>query len=242
MGLREQLAQFFYPRICASCEALCNEPLSFCAVCARTLKRIVGPICSRCGLPLAGTPGPSLICGSCLAYPPAYDRARAAFVYAQNDSASALARALARFKYGRLTTLAAALGELLRYSCPVDPFAYDWIIPVPLAPQRLRWRGFNQSVLLARAIASRHQILPDALQRVRDTPPQAQLGRRERVHNLRGAFCVAPRSNAAVMGRRVLLVDDVVTTGATAHECALNIRRAGAEKVDVLALARVTLL
>ncbi|GIW45713.1 MAG: hypothetical protein KatS3mg077_2995 [Candidatus Binatia bacterium] len=173
--------------------------------------------------------------------PPAFDRARAAFIYRHDDHSSALPRAIARFKYGRIPSLAGPLAELLRYGCPWNPSDYDWLAPVPLSLERLRWRGFNQSLLLARYLSSGTHLAPTLLERVRATLPQAELGRRERQANVRGAFRVQRDFAARINGAAVLLVDDVMTTGATAHECSVALRKAGAAKIDVLVLARVAL-
>jgi ComF family protein len=130
------------------------------------------------------------------------------------------------------------LACLVSRRCPHPP-EYDLLIPVPLHAARLRWRGFNQSLLLARELASAWQMSanPFVLRRCRSTPPQVGLDERARRRNVRGAFEVADR--ASVKGRAVLLVDDVFTTGATVNECAVTLRRAGARYVDVLVLARV---
>jgi ComF family protein len=144
---------------------------------------------------------------------------------------------LQRFKYGRDVTLAPVLGALLVERCPL-PVDHDLLIPVPLDLERLRWRGFNQALALGRILAARrHRPLhPMALRRCRITPPQVGLNEAERRRNIAGAFAV--RDRAAVRGRTILLVDDVMTTGATVDECAKTLRRAGARRVDVLVLAR----
>jgi len=215
--------------------------LAFCPRCARNVQRIVPPICRCCGLPVAAAGSADILCGDCLSEPPAFGRARAAFVYAHNDEGSPIARALARFKYGRIVSLAGPLGSLLRYAGPLDAFAYDWLTPVPLSLERLRWRGFNQSLLLAHALNT-GTVAPALLERSRPTRAQAELRKKDRRGNVRGAFRVRAGAESLVRGARILLVDDVLTTGSTANECALALRRAGARVVDVLALARVTLL
>jgi ComF family protein len=122
--------------------------------------------------------------------------------------------------------------------CPLQ-VDHDMVIPVPLDLARLRWRGFNQAAMLARSLAARHRRpwQPMALSRCRSTPPQVGLNVEERRRNVAGAF--AMRHGAAVRGRTVLLVDDVMTTGATVNECAKTLRQAGgATRIDVLVLAR----
>ncbi len=144
---------------------------------------------------------------------------------------------LHRFKYERDVTLAAPLGEFLIANCPL-PVEHDMLVPVPMDVKRLRWRGFNQSAMLARRLG-RHVGRPvplRLLQRCRITPPQVGLGEQERRRNVAGAFAV--RDPGAVRGKGILLVDDVMTTGATVDECAKVLRRAGATRVDVVLLAR----
>jgi len=156
------------------------------------------------------------------------------------ETQSPLAVALHRYKYARDVTFGRWLGELLADRCPLT-IDHDVIIPVPLHVERLRWRGFNQALLLARPLARRYRIPVDPflLRRVRPTPPQVGLSEAERRRNLVGAFAV--RDAAALRGRQILLVDDVYTTGATVDACARALRRGGAKRVDVLVLAHAVL-
>ena len=168
--------------------------------------------------------------------PPHFDRARACALY-RADRRSPLIDALHRFKYGRDVTLAPVLGAYLTEHAPLT-IDHDLLVPVPLDLERLRWRGFNQAAALTRVLAarSRRRWDPLALRRCRATAPQVGLGEDERRRNVARAFAV--REPTAVRGRTVLLVDDVMTTGATAEECAKAMRRAGARRVEVLVLAR----
>ncbi len=241
MSLWTRLGEFFYPCVCLSCERLVGHSFPLCAKCSSSLKPVARPYCSRCGLPLAGTAAREVLCGECLRHPPAFDRARAAFIYNQFDHTSALARAIARFKYTRKLALGSGLAELLRHGCPLDPFYYDWITPVPLTLERLRWRGFNQALALAHSLGDRKQVAANLLERTAGNTPQAGLGRRERLTNVRGAFRVRESCRAQVSGAKILLVDDVMTTGATVNECSVALKRGGAQTVDVLVLARVIL-
>ncbi|MDX2171374.1 MAG: ComF family protein [Deltaproteobacteria bacterium] len=144
---------------------------------------------------------------------------------------------LQRLKYGRDISYAGILGRYFCAHLPV-PVDHDVIVPVPLHRRRLRWRGFNQSALLARSLAAHTQRAVElrALMRVRATPPQVGLGERDRRRNVARAFAV--REPEHLRGRSVLLVDDVMTTGATVNECARVLRRAGATRVEVVVLAR----
>ena len=203
------------------------------------------PLCLVCGAPLGRTDDDER-CGHCDAAPPAFDSARAITRYRSGadgsgtDGSSAVAALLRRHKYGLDQSLGRALAEYLDAAPALDADAYDVVIPVPLHRSRLRWRGFNQAALLGAALARRLNCPLDVTSagtRVRSTPPQTARDRAQRARNVRDAFAV--RRPARVAGRRVLLVDDVMTTGATADECARVLRAAGAQRIDVLTLARV---
>jgi len=148
---------------------------------------------------------------------------------------------ISRFKYHGASRLAKPLSTLLsEYKDPELPFSeFDLILPVPLHPQRLRRRGFNQSLLLARRVSRHHSIALDfkSLQRIRHTQPQTELSGAQRQKNIRGAFEV--RNPFVIEEKRLLLIDDVFTTGATVQECSKVLLKAGAKRVDVLTLARV---
>lgn len=176
-------------------------------------------------------------CPACFRHPPAFATARAAALYLPVAAGlNPLAAAVHALKYRQRRVVAGALATLLaeRY-----PFSADaLLVPVPLHPARLRSRGYDQAVLLARGLARRRGLAmsPRALQRTRPTPAQAALRARDRLHNLRAAFAV--RSAARVAGRRVVLIDDVLTTGATADACARVLVAAGASRVDVYTAGR----
>jgi ComF family protein len=195
------------------------------------------PLCTVCGLPFRG-PGDDHLCSRCLSAQPHFVRARACTTYDRLEQREApVTRLLHRFKYTPDVTLAPTLGSLLA-DCRLLPGPYDVVIPVPLHSDRLRWRGFNQALLLAQPLARRRnlRIEPFALTRTRPTRPQVGLNDRERHKNIAGAFAV--HDPGAVRGLSVLLVDDVYTTGATVNECARALRAAGVRKVEVLVLAR----
>ncbi len=203
------------------------------------MSRLRPPLCLVCGAPL-GAADEDERCGHCHAAPPAFDSARAITRYRSGaDGSSTVATLLRRHKYGLDQSLGRALAEYLDAAPALDAEAYDVVIPVPLHRSRLRWRGFNQAALLGAALARRLNCSLDvaSLARVRSTPPQTARDRAQRTRNVRDAFAV--RRPSRVAGRRVLLVDDVMTTGATADECARVLRAAGARRIDVLTLARV---
>ncbi|MBX3023391.1 ComF family protein [bacterium] len=228
------VVDFLYPPRCPAC-GVRTASIAFCAPCREPIQLPRSPLCTTCGLPFAGV-GPDHRCTTCRTHPPRFRQARARAAVDRRER-SPLIEALARFKYGRDITLAPVLSTLLAESPPM-PLAHDVIVPIPLHSDRLRWRGFNQAVPLARALGRvcGQPVELLALVRTRPTPPQVGLGAGDRRRNVRGAFAV--RYPERVQGRTVLLVDDVMTTGATAHECARVLQRAGARAVDVVVLAR----
>lgn len=206
---------------------LCDAPTTgtwACKECASELPYLPRARCAVCAVPLAS----GATCGACLERPPAFDGIFAVLAY--DFPVDALIHA---FKYGGRLELAPALGEA--FAAAGAPAA-DVLVPMPLAPRRLRERGFNQALELARFVSRRHgiPILPGACRRVSDTPPQAALPWRERARNVRGAFVC----DTALNGLRVAVVDDVVTTGATLNEIARTLREVGAVSVVGWALAR----
>lgn len=179
-------------------------------------------------------------CAACHASPPHFSAARAITRYrAEDEDAAPVPSMIRRHKYGRDQSLTYALAECIRDPLPLPGGDYDLVIPVPLHPARLRWRGFNQAALLGLTISRRMQrpLEADTLIRIRATPSQTANDRRERYRNVRDAFVV--KRPEKIAHRRVLLIDDVMTTGATVDECARTLLTAGARRVDVLTLARV---
>ena len=222
------------PPRCPACRDIVDGDGRFCADCWRGLAFITAPQCARCGTPFDHDRGPGAECGACLAQPPRFTSARAALAYGGPARSVLLA-----LKHGDRLYLAAMMADhMTRVAGPVlVPGAL--LVPVPLHRWRLWRRGFNQAALLAQALArqSGADIDLTALVRVRATPPSVGMGRAARAANVRGAFrVVAP---ARIRGRDIILVDDVLTTGATVDACARHLRRAGARSIHVLTFARV---
>ncbi|MCK4389529.1 MAG: ComF family protein [Desulfobacterales bacterium] len=207
----------------------------FCESCRKGITPIASPYCSRCCLPFVSREGDNHTCSECLLEKRHFRRARAFGVYE-----GCLMEAIHRFKYGKKTSLSRPLSALARETFFQfwDTNTVDVLIPVPLHVKRLRERGFNQAHLLIRRWAKQEGIPFDALtlSRSRWTEPQTTLSRPERQKNIKGAFSL--RSVEKIKGQKILLVDDVYTTGATVNECARVLMKAGAEFVDVLTLAR----
>ena len=225
------------PPSCLACYAPVGTAGALCADCWSRISFIGRPCCARCGLPFAIEAAEGAVCGACARAPPVYDRARAAFLYEGTGRELILA-----FKMADRSWLAPRLATWLhRAAAPLLPDA-DVVVPVPLHRWRLLARRFNQSAVLAALMARRADaaMVPDLLVRTRRTPPQTRLSGPERRRNVRGAFAVRPTRAPLVAGRSVLLVDDVLTTGATVSACARALRKAGAARVDVATLARAT--
>ena len=211
-------------------------PAGLCGTCWAKLTFLEGALCARCGFPFSYEQGPDMLCGACLADPPAYRRGRAALSYDETSRPLILA-----FKHGdRLEGVGLFAAWLARAGA--DLLAdNDMIIPVPLHWTRLFSRRYNQAALLALGLGKRSGLkaAPNLLVRSRRTPSQGGLGRAGRRDNMRGAFRLRPRYAEVVRGARILLVDDVMTTGATVDACARTLLQAKAASVDVLCLARV---
>ena len=222
------------PPRCPGCRVIVADDGRFCLDCWQQLRFITAPLCARCGAPFEHDLGPAAECGQCLAQPPRFTTARAALVYGGPARTVLLA-----LKHGDRQHLARVMApHMLRAAGEMlDPDVV--LVPVPLHRGRLWRRGFNQAALLAQALArlSGAPVAVDALQRVKPTPTSQGMGRKARAANVRGAFRVADRDR--IRGARVVLVDDVLTTGATADACARLLRRSGAREVHVLTFARV---
>jgi ComF family protein len=224
------------PPLCPSCREPLGDGIGLCAACWSKLSMIEPPYCARLGIPFAYDPGPGLLSMEAIADPPAYDRARAAVRY--DDIARALVHA---FKYGDRLDLAPLMGRWMARAGRELLDGADALAPVPLHWQRLWARRFNQSAALAGEISavSGVPVLHTGLKRVRATAQQVGLSKSERAENVQGAFRVPADGKAGVNGRRLVLVDDVLTSGATVDTCARALLRAGAAHVDVLVFARV---
>ncbi|MDD9798531.1 MAG: ComF family protein [Alphaproteobacteria bacterium] len=229
---------FFLPPRCATCDIVLARAPALCGQCWSKLDFIDGPICNRTGAPLPFDLGPQTISLNAMRHPPAYHHARAALYY--TDTARVLIR---RFKFHDRPELANLMVPwLLRAGEKLLAHA-DIIMPVPLHWTRLFGRRFNQSAELARKLADLTGIdmQVEWLRRTRRTPQQIGLTRADRRKNLRGAFTVPKKYYRFLRGKQVVLIDDVMTTGATVEACAKVLRRVGVAQINVLTVARVVL-
>jgi len=224
------------PPLCPACRAPLGDGMGLCADCWAKLSFIEKPFCARLGIPFTYDPGPGLLSMEAIASPPAYDRARAAVRY--DDIARALVHA---FKYGDRLDLAPMMGGWMARAGSELTREADALVPVPLHWRRLWSRRFNQSAALAGSLSQicGLPVLYETLKRTRPTAQQVGLSKPQRAENVQGAFRVPPERRPEVAGRRLLLIDDVLTSGATVDTCARALLRAGAQHVDVLVFARV---
>lgn len=243
-GLAGGLLGLALPPTCISCGRVTGAAGALCGPCWGRLAFITAPICDRTGTPFAFDAGAPQLSPEAVEDPPAYDRARAAVLF--TDVARDLVHNL---KYADRMDLAAPMARLMAQAGRELLTQADLIMPVPLHPLRLWQRRFNQAALLARHISACHaatssdgsspQLRCDLLKRRRATRSQTTLTRAERRANVDRAFAVPPFAMPEIAGRRILVVDDVATTGATLNACATVLRRAGAAQVDALTFARV---
>jgi ComF family protein len=229
-------ADFLFPPTCAACGAPVGEANAVCPTCWRKLDFITAPLCPVLGIPFAVEIGPGALSAEALANPPPFDRARSALRY--NDTA---ARLISSLKYGDRTDLTRLCARLMVGAGAELTNGGAVLMPVPLHWSRQLSRRFNQSLLLARAIAAETglSLMPDGLRRQRRTRHQVGLSASERERNVAGAFAAHPGLAERLNGRRALVIEDVITTGATVYALARALRRAGVEHIDILSFARV---
>ena len=227
------------PPNCLLCGTEVSQERGLCSKCWPQILFITKPQCLRCGLPFFDQTGMTL-CGSCIISPPPYTQARAAIAY--NDACRIL---ITRFKRWDRTDFAPTFARWIIHSNALSLLENcDVFVVVPLHPYRLFTRRFNQSVLLAKEMSKvvKRPVLTHILQRRHRGTSQVGLNVQARLRNIRGLFHLCPRSHEQIKKRRVVLIDDILTTGATVSECTRVLLQAGAEQVSVVTLARTAIM
>ncbi|MEN6621748.1 MAG: ComF family protein [Smithella sp.] len=238
-GLFNDVCDIIFPPQCLACTEIINQPAKkhFCSDCFEKINFITDNFCPICGMPYLVNPAGRHVCGSCLENKPYYCQARAVAAFE-----TVIMDTVHKFKYGRNISTGHALGSFMAdFAFPDFDFSeFSLLIPVPLHVNRLRERGFNQSLLLANQIGRKYKLPVDfsLLKRSKSTLTQTGLNKAEREKNVKGAFTVV--DGEKIKGKKIILIDDVFTTGATINECAKVLFKAGAQKTAVLTLSRVT--
>ena len=234
-GLAHAALDIVYPPACAGCGTLLGSGSSLCPQCWSKLALIERPYCEVLGTPFSLDLGPGILSADAIANPPPFDRLRSVALY--DDLARVLVHSL---KYRDRTDLAPMMAQWMLRAGDGAVQAADVLLPVPLHRFRLLWRKFNQAAELARALGrlAGKPAMVDVVRRTKRTRRQVGLGPRAREENVRGAFSVTPAGREALFGRRVVLIDDVYTTGATVSAVTRTLKRAGVADVTVLTFAR----
>jgi ComF family protein len=229
------IRDILFPPCCAACQALLSAQRGDCLCydCLESIRLIEPPVCTVCGQPFHGPQGTSHTCGQCIKNPPSFDTARSVFQY--QGSVKTL---IHRIKYNNDGYALKVLSSLAMEYMLLDHLKPDMVIPVPLHSKRLRKRGFNQSLRLARTIFPHIPLEMDILTRTLNTKPQTELSMKERLRNVRNAFKAA---SPLPEGVKTILLDDVYTTGATVRACAKALKKAGAKEVHVFTVARTVI-
>lgn len=231
-----RLLDFILPGRCLNCGAMTQDARSLCPDCWKKIEFLGDPCCATCGYPFEFDLGPEMLCAACVLSRPVYGKARAIFSYDEHS-----ARPILALKHGDRTDVVPAFAQWMRRGGHALIEKADFLVPVPLHWTRLFHRRYNQAALLAQAISriSHKSVLPQALLRRRRTQSQGHKSRRQRQENIRNAFAVNAKFSHQIQNSHLLLIDDVMTTGATVTACAKTLKRAGAAEVDVLTLARI---
>jgi len=233
----KKIVEIFFPSHCLACEKIVSKEALFCSDCWPKLQFITDPKCKICSYPFeVEISHMQPLCSKCLMKKPSYDKSIVIFRYNRF-----IKKIIGNLKYRDQTFLAKKFAKILCEKIRNDIAAYDLIVATPLHQKRLRKRKFNQAVLLCRELLKffpEKKFIPDFLVRVKNTKPQVELRKKEREKNLKRAFLVNKKYREEARGKKILLLDDVMTSGATVENCAKELKRRGAKEVVVLAIAK----
>ncbi|MBP7710641.1 MAG: ComF family protein [Rickettsiales bacterium] len=238
MKILKSFLKIIFPSHCLACEKIISADGLFCADCWPKLQFISEPKCAICAYPFEFQ-GLSLLCAKCLTKKPSFDKSVAIFRYNH-----VIRKIISSLKYRDQTFVAKKFARLLFDKAKNEIAACDLIIPVPLHVKRLRKRKFNQAILLAKNLlkfAPKKTFYPDFLIRTKHTKPQVELKKKDRENNLKNVFEVNEKYRETVRGKKIILIDDVTTTGATLENCAKVLKKCGAKEVVVLVVAKTAL-
>ncbi len=236
MKFFKKILEIIFPSHCLYCEKIISAEGLFCSDCWQKLQFITEPKCKICAHPFDFKVSDDLTCASCLSDPPAYDKTITVFRYNE-----IIKKIISQFKYRDTTYIAKKLAKFLFHRSRAELTNIDLIVAVPLHKKRLRQRKFNQASLLCRAMLQHTpttKFYPDFLLRIKNTAAQVTLRKKQRKKNLKSAFALNPKYFQTVKNKRILLIDDVITTGATLENCAKVLKKAGAKKVTALTIAK----
>lgn len=230
-----KLLDLLFPPQCLNCKIRVPEHGTLCVSCWQQIRFISDPLCACCGVPFDYDIGNGALCAGCINKTPPYSKARAIFCYDEHSN-----KLITSLKYADQTQLAKVYGKWLVRAEDIIADS-DIIIPVPMHYLRFVKRRFNQSALISLYLSKNIKIktIPDAIKRIRKTKPQAGLTRSQRDKNVKNVFIIEKKYLPIIKGKNILLIDDVMTTGATINQCTKILLKAGAKRVNVLTLARV---
>lgn len=231
----KNIVDIIFPPRCLSCAMLVDVQGSLCSTCWSEIRFIQSPHCSACGFPFEYEVGNATLCGDCTKLRPVYHKSRSVLCY--DDRSRSL---ITRFKYGDKTHASDTFGKWMVRAGEEFLKQSDYLVPVPLHKIRLFTRRYNQSALLAYSMQKycHVPVLPDGLIRKRHTPPQASLSYKQRLTNVKSAFAVNACYSNTMEGKKVVLIDDVTTTGSTIEACCKVLLKAGVDEVNVLTIAK----
>lgn len=233
-----------FPKRCYSCKTIISHASSLCPKCFKDLSHITKPYCNICGAPFEFEDedfqtGKNRTCGKCIKTPPHFDKAKAVYIY--NDMSKNL---ILPFKHGDKTQIAHFLAKQLDSTGKTSFKNADLIIPVPLHKDRFKKRKYNQAGILASNLSKISKIPVNhfILERIKATKSQGHLTTKQRLKNITGAFKVNPKLKHLIKDKNIILIDDVITTSSTINECAKVLKKSGAKKIEVLAIAKTSIL